>query len=96
MRRPKTASVDGGHVLEAGAEGGAGLAEFVIEPLREGFGAVEGKDGPAPGFGIEQVGETRLDAGALVNERERGARRAQFGRQADAVFLGLDFDLSER
>ena len=38
-------------------------------PTRPVLGPVEGEDPSAPGFGVTDIAEHRLDAGAFVNER---------------------------
>ena len=53
---------------------------------------MEGEDQTASRLRVEPVGELRLRAGALVQERERPLVGGKIVGQACAVFLRLDFD----
>ena len=53
---------------------------------------MEGEDQTASRLRVEPVGELRLRARALVQERERALVSGKVVRQANAVLLGLDFD----
>ena len=57
---------------------------------------MEGENGAAPRLGVEAVREARLDARALVEERERANVDGDVPRDAAAVLLGLDLDARER
>jgi hypothetical protein len=54
------------------------------------------EDRPAAGLGLEEIGEASFDAGAFVAEWQRAAIGGQIGRQAFAIFRGLDFYANER
>src|SRR5712692_6179143 len=82
-------------MLETVAEIGAGNFCFLSEPFGKGFGAMEGENRAAAGVWFDEVGEAGFDAGALVAEGERLARGLELGREADAVFFGLDFVAGE-
>jgi hypothetical protein len=53
------------------------------------------EDRPAAGLGREEIGEASFDAGAFVAEWQRAAIGGQIGRQAFAIFRGLDFYANE-
>lgn len=68
LARAKVGGIEGGEIVEAGAEragGGEGFAE--------GLGAVEGKDLAGAGLGVALVGEADDDAGGLVEEGQGDA-----------------------
>ncbi len=65
------------------------------QPFGESFRAMEREYRAAAGVGLDEVGEPSFDASALVAERERLARGLKLGREADAIFFGLDFVAGE-
>src|SRR6266571_7673058 len=57
---------------------------------------VEMEQRPAAWSWVERVGETGLDAGALVEERQRSERGREAHWQASGIFLRLRLNASER
>ena len=66
------------------------------DPRGQRVRGVEGEDQAAPGLRVKPVGELRLRAGALVQEREGALVGGKAVGQARAVLLGLDLHTGQR
>ncbi|MFL5349128.1 MAG: hypothetical protein ACJ8AT_30375 [Hyalangium sp.] len=66
-----------------------------VEPLGQCLGLVEVEEAAAAGFRIQAVGELRLHARALVEERQRGGMGGDAGGHAARVLLRLHLDAGE-
>ncbi len=101
---PKTCLVDGRQVLQASAQNFAKrvwrfcrrcAVRAGSEPVREGFWAMEGEDLSAAGLRVEQAGEARFSAGALVQKRQWLLRGRYVIGQPTRVLFGLHLDAGE-
>ena len=92
LRRPQARSSS----AAAGCRKRARNDSRLARPLRQRLRSMKRKRAAAARLGIESVGEERLDAGALVEERQRRMPRGRSRGQAHAVLLGLRLDAGQR
>jgi hypothetical protein len=66
-----------------------------FQPPCQGLRAMKGKGPTASGIRVKAVGETRFNAGALIEERKRPKMRWQSLRKPITILRGLYFNACE-
>ena len=91
VRRHRTETVEPGPQRT-----GLGVVDPVPQPTGQRLGPVEGDHLTRAGFGVEPVGEHRLVAGRLVQERQRRRQRRQVPWEPRRVLRGLRLHARQR